>query len=112
MHRFSAAWFPLFLLLLQAAKWIGTDGGAARFLVEPADDLGNLFVDPLHLAEQLGGGHPQNAAAQGGELDQSVGGRDADGVIFSDLVCQRFDILIGTLSLLRVNDAEIALFCA
>ena len=67
----------------------------------------------FHFLVKLPGGHPQNAASEGGQLDQSVGGRHPHGVVPADLVGQRFNVSIGGLALFGVdhlNVVELALF--
>ena len=67
----------------------------------------------FHFLVKLPCGHPQNAASEGGQLDQSVGGRHPHGVVPADLVGQRFNVSIGGLALFGVdhlNVVELALF--
>lgn len=98
--------------MVEGAQRAFLPGGVAGLLAQTAQNGGDLAVRPLELALQLCGGDAQHAAAQGGELDERVGRRHADGVVFADLADERFDIQVGALILLRVDDAQIIVAAA
>ena len=59
-----------------------------------ADGVGDQPAHPFQFLVEFVGGHAQHTAAEGGKLDETIGGHNADGIILSHFVGEPFDIKV------------------
>ena len=100
------------VLWLQLPQRVFLNGCSAGFFPQSADGLGDLLINAFDPAEKFCGRHPQNAASQGRELDQSIRGSHMDGVVLTDLGDQSLYIHIRALIFLRIDHAKIVVLGA
>ena len=77
------------------------------FAILPMKIFPHILFGLLHFFPQLSCGHPQHAAAEGGQLHQAIGGCHSDRVVAADLVSQSLDIGIGGLPLLGIHHLDV-----
>lgn len=80
------------------------------FAIVLFEDFRDGFLDRLDLLVEFRGGDALRAVAEDNELLQTVGGRHAHPPALSERIGHAFDILVGGLGLLGVDDVDVVIF--